>query len=113
MSEQPPVDLDALHELKEVMEDQFGVLVETYLQDSETRLEQLAAAVEGADADALRAAAHSFKGSCANLGIAPLAEICYEAEAMGRDGTTEGSAAVLERIRAEYARVKTVLEGEL
>ena len=50
--------------------------------------------------------AHSFKGSSANLGAQPLADICFKLESMGRDGVLDGAQEAYEQLKAEYAHVR-------
>ena len=64
------IDHQVLKGLREVMEDEYLTLVETFLTDSERRVEQLLAAKNAAE---LRMAAHSFKGSSSNMGAMVLA----------------------------------------
>ena len=113
MNDQAAVDADVLGALKEVMEDQFGVLIQTYLDDAQVRIDEMSAAITAADADGLRCGAHSFKGSCSNLGVLPLAEICQKLETMGREGSTDGAAELFDEVRTEFARVTAVLSAEL
>ena len=68
MNHTPRLDEEALAELQDVMEDEFGVLIETYLADSRTRISGLKEAADTGDAERLRKAAHSLKGSCINIG---------------------------------------------
>ena len=68
MNHTPRLDEEALAELQDVMEDEFGVLIETYLADSRTRISGLKEAVDTGDSERLRKAAHSLKGSCINIG---------------------------------------------
>lgn len=113
MNDQPAVDADVLGALKEVMEDQFGVLVQTFLDDAQVRIEEISTSISGGDAEALRSAAHSFKGSCSNLGVLPLSEICQKLETMGREGSTDGAAELFEQAQTEFSRVSDVLTAEL
>lgn len=62
------IDHKVLSDLREVMEDGYLQLVQTFLDDSERRLGQLHAAKS---AEELGAAAHSFKGSSSNMGLLP------------------------------------------
>jgi HPt (histidine-containing phosphotransfer) domain-containing protein len=71
---------DALNSLKEIMEDDFNFLIETFIQDSQDRLEKLRGLVGSDDLDSVRRAAHSFKGSCSNLGALRLASLCAALE---------------------------------
>lgn len=109
----PAVDISALRELKEIMEDQFSILVETFLEDSAVRLGEIDSAVANGDADALRSAAHSFKGSSSNLGISSLAELLMKLETMGREGQTDGAAEIAAEVRETFASVSELLKAEL
>lgn len=60
------IDHKVLSDLREVMEDGYPQLLETFLEDSERRLSQLH---EAKDAAELGLAAHSFKGSSSNMGL--------------------------------------------
>lgn len=81
------LDYDALNALKDVMEDDFGFLIQTYLQDSNERIATLRELLSGEDADSIRRTAHSFKGSCSNLGALRLASLCsvVERKALAHD----------------------------
>jgi histidine phosphotransfer protein HptB len=78
------LDSSVLGTLQEVMEAEYPVLLDTFLVDSEERLRLLQAACRSGDAENLRQAAHSFKGSCSNMGAALLAELCREMEESAR-----------------------------
>jgi HPt (histidine-containing phosphotransfer) domain-containing protein len=104
---------DVLIALKDVMEDEFALLLETFLVDSQERLHALQAAWLAADAQALRCAAHSFKGSCGNIGAPSLAALCAKLEAVAGAGELSGVATWLERIAHEFEIVEALLEAEL
>ena len=77
------INVVALEELKGIMGDDFGLLIETFTRDSEQRLVSLSAAIDSQDAESLRSTAHSFKGSSSNVGAPALAEFCFHLETMG------------------------------
>lgn len=103
------LDVNALNELKEVMGDEFSLLIETFLNDSVTRVESIQQALDSDDADQIRRAAHSFKGSASNMGAIHLAEKCRELENMGRDEQLTGADALFEGIKAEFEQVKIAI----
>ncbi|PID43301.1 MAG: histidine kinase [Gammaproteobacteria bacterium] len=107
------IDLNAIAELKEVMEEEFGILIETYLQDSVERLRQLKSALEANDPVEFSRAAHSFKGSCTNIGAPVLAEYCLHAEKMGKSGNTREGMATYRKIEAEFREVDGILREYL
>ncbi len=113
MNDQPHLDHEALAELRDVMEDEFDILISTFLEDSVDRVEQLRSAAEQQDAAAFTKAAHSFKGSCINIGAPVLAEKCQEAERHGRDGDLKASDRQITAIQSELALVSDELRSYL
>jgi len=109
MSVTQHLDYDALNSLKEVMEDDFGFLIETFIQDSHERLEKLHGLVGSEDADATRRAAHSFKGSCSNLGALRLASLCSNVERKALADDIINLASDLAEIEEEFLIVKQML----
>ena len=83
-----------------------------YLEDAPPLMKTIRDAVERADADALRRAAHSLKSSSANLGAVRLARLCQELEHLGASGSVDGAAAALAAdAAAEFEQVRTVLDA--
>jgi HPt (histidine-containing phosphotransfer) domain-containing protein len=76
----PHIDAEQLAELKEVLEDEFGVLISTYLTDAKFRLQLIQNGINCQDYEAVRLAAHSLKGASANLGALILAQLCEKLE---------------------------------
>jgi two-component system, sensor histidine kinase and response regulator len=86
-------------------------VVELYLASTPTLLQTMREAESGNDPGKLKAAAHSFKSSSANLGAVKLAAVCRELEALGRQGSTEGALPLLMRVEEEYRVVREALQG--
>lgn len=103
------LDYDALNSLKDIMEDEFGFLIDTFIQDSSDRLEKLHALIGSEDVDGIRRASHSFKGSCSNLGALHLAHLCavVERKALEKNFTT--LAKDVAEIEAEFVVVKQMM----
>ena len=76
----PHIDAEQLAELKEVLEDEFSVLIETYVTDAQFRLQLIQNGINNQDYEAVRLAAHSLKGASANLGALILAQLCERLE---------------------------------
>lgn len=110
MNDKPHLDEEALAELRDVMEDEFAILIETYLNDSRDRIAALGLALEQGDADEFRATAHSFKGSCINIGAPRLGALCFQAEQSGRESRLDDGAACLKEIEAEFQQVKKLFQ---
>lgn len=104
------VDMGAIAELKEVMEDDFGILIETFLNDSVERIAQLQSTLDAQDSVEYGRAAHSFKGSCTNIGAVALSQLCLHAEQRGKTGDLSDAPDTVREIKAEFGIVKTILE---
>lgn len=100
-------------ELQEVMEDEFDVLIRTYLSDSQDRIEALRTALAGADADAFTKSAHSFKGSCVNIGAPRLGSLCLAAEMASREGHMHNAEAQLAAIEGEFQIIREMLQRSI
>ena len=109
MSEQHHLDHAALAELRDVMEEEFVILINTFLEDAQERLAKLCEAASGTDAAAFRKVAHSFKGSCINIGAPLLADYCFAAEQAGREEDLSQSRQHIATIEAELETVSQEL----
>ena len=103
------LDRDVLSALQEVMEDEYSTLLDTFLADSKERLSLLRKAD---DAETLGATAHSFKGSCSNMGAIRLAQLCNELEQRARQTPLEGIEKLVGEIDGEFAIIRPLYEAE-
>jgi HPt (histidine-containing phosphotransfer) domain-containing protein len=103
------LDLELLSELREVMEDEFSTLIDTFLADSQERLQRLAKA---GDAAQILEAAHSFKGSSSNMGAGVLASLCHDLEQLAKGNDLQGVEALVDKIKQEFALVRPLYEAE-
>lgn len=106
----PVLDRDVVAELQSVMGPDFRTLVESFFRDSEQRLTLLQEIIDRGEADELRQAAHSFKGSSGNLGALALSGLCLELEQAGRSGQLDQVPELMERIRQAYNQARRELE---
>ena len=86
-------------------------VVDLYLASTPALLQTMREAESGGDAEKLKAAAHSFKSSSANLGALRLAGVCSELENLGRAGSTQGALPLLHQAEEEYRLVRDALRG--
>ncbi|WP_407297796.1 Hpt domain-containing protein [Stutzerimonas zhaodongensis] len=94
------------------MDAEYPVLLDTFLVDSEERLRLLQAACLSGQSEDLRQAAHSFKGSCSNMGAVLLADLCREMEETARREQLDEAPALIERIEREFAIVRILYRAE-
>lgn len=107
------LDIGALQDLKEIMESEFETLVNTFVADSLSKVEQLAGIIAQQDSDELRKVAHSLKGSSSNVCAFRLSEFARQLEMMGKDGKLAGAEEVLASLNEEFATVTLLLNNNL
>jgi HPt (histidine-containing phosphotransfer) domain-containing protein len=110
------IDRAVLKELRSLQgegeTDLIAELFETFRGDAPTLIAAMRTAATHGNAEQLKQAAHSLKGSSASLGANPLSALCAEVEKMGRAGSMTGAAEKVDQIEQEYARAIKVLESE-
>jgi CheY-like chemotaxis protein len=95
------------------LDDGDGVLLasiaDEFLAEAQRQLELLGEALAEGDPQTVERAAHSIKGSSANLGAARLAELTGHLEALGRAKALGGAATVFDDVTVELERVRVAL----
>lgn len=98
------------------MADQLGgwevieELIDEYVKGAREGLEEMEAALEAGDAEALRSAAHGLKGSSLQMNADGVADLCLELEEAGDAGDLEGADELLEETREAVAEAETIFE---
>ncbi len=110
MTIRPHLDEEALAELKEVMEDEFDVLIRTFIQDSKSRIATLWQTLEANNNEGFTKSAHSLKGSSSNIGAPQLGALCSQAEVSGRTGKMTEAREILTQIEAEFDVVEATFQ---
>ncbi len=106
------MDEHALVGLQDVMEEGYPDLLSTFLQDSEYQVKRLQCA--GASANEINLAAHTFKGSCSNMGAVRLAQLCKELEDQARKlGESGNFTSLIAQVVEEFATVRALYAQEL
>jgi len=106
------LDSAVLATLQDVMEGEYPALLDTFLADSEERVRLLRQALHSDQSESLRRAAHSFKGSCSNMGATLLAELCQQLESAARNERLEDAPALLASIEREFAIIGILFRAE-
>ncbi|MFZ6046337.1 Hpt domain-containing protein [Pseudomonas sp. CR3202] len=106
------LDHSVLSALRDVMEDEFPVLLDTFLADSAERLRQIQQALALSDSQALRLAAHSFKGSCSNMGAPVLSGLCKHLEDIARREQLADAPTLIRQIEEEFLVVRDLMQEE-
>lgn len=112
MSE-PYLDEALFEELRSILDEEFPNLINTYVQDSAARFDELRQAFVAGEVDKVRNSVHSLKGASANLGLVRLAELCRQVEEAAREGHIEGQEGNLLLIQQERERAVEILRERL
>ncbi|MCI0476391.1 MAG: Hpt domain-containing protein, partial [Anaerolineales bacterium] len=85
-------------------------LIDLFLSELPTKLAAIQQAIGNRDATRLNKAAHTLKGSSANMGAQRAARVCLELENLGKAGDLTGAEDLFARLEQELARAKEALE---
>jgi HPt (histidine-containing phosphotransfer) domain-containing protein len=94
-----------LQELRELLDEDFVPLLETYLRDCTLRLGELRSACSSGDNQAGYEAIHALKGASANIGAVRLAELCLKLQNACRAGHLADNQVLVDLIADEQTRV--------
>ena len=112
-----PVDPEVLQMLADLQEpgepDLLRELLTLFLRDTPERLDALTRALAAADFDTAGRAAHSVKGSAANLGASQLQELASVAEIAARQRDAAALTPAATAVDAEFTQVRIQLEDLL
>jgi len=103
------LDMEQLNELKEVLEDEFQVLINTYLIDAQLRLKLIEEGLDTKNYEQVRLAAHSLKGASANIGALILAQLCEQLEHYCKIGHNTSLSALFKNSTDEFDIIKSLL----
>ncbi|CEA06048.1 Hpt domain-containing protein [Pseudomonas saudimassiliensis] len=103
------LDPDVQTMLRELMQDDYNSLLQTFLQDTDRRLCQLHESLDRNNWEGFRQAAHSFKGSCGNMGALALTKACQQAEEAASLADAEAATQVCDLIDRLCLRLRPQL----
>lgn len=86
-------------------------ILELYMEDAPKRLAEIDRSISAGDAEALRSALHSLKGSSANLGASRLADLCTSLEVLANDAVPGEASEYRDALQREFERVAKALSG--
>ena len=107
--ELPHLNEEMISELREIMADDFKLLISTYINDTVGRIEEIEQILQANDAKEFAKACHSLKGSSTNVGVLKLADLCRQGERRGNEDDLDGAAELLNQINAEFKLVSNLL----
>ncbi len=112
----PGLDLQTLRELRRLLVGQeggLGQIVGVFVQESRRRLVAMHEALARGEAEALRLAAHTVRGSAEMVGAGRLADLGRELELAAPAAARPDLEALFQELRAEYEHVERQLAEEV
>ncbi|MGB3510129.1 MAG: response regulator [Microcoleaceae cyanobacterium] len=108
------VDLQMLRQMREELQidgeaDVLTDLIDIFLEDTPEQLAAIKKAINDFEMEALRLAAHSLKGSCRNLGVVDMSDICAAIEEKAKFGLIVEADRLLTQLENEFVRVQSAL----
>lgn len=107
------IKVEALDELRSLMGDSLDDVLQTYIDYIPGQLEELGQAISNDDADTVFNLAHKMKSSSSSIGALGLARVAEQIELIGRAGSTDGTAELLEQLTGMYSDAEVLLREEL
>jgi len=108
------LDLSVLESICDMAGEDASLLVEemidSYLEDTEIRLQAISSAIVESDFESIFQAAHNLKSSSANLGAVNLAQLCEELEHLGRSKIIDNTSTLLSNAKSEFQQVQQELQ---
>lgn len=106
----PTIDLATFEALKQTTGAEFALeLVDTFLQEAPTMLDELRRALAAQDADKFRRTAHSLKSNSNTFGALALGTMARELEITGVTNVIASGGRPLDALIQEYSRVAAAL----
>ena len=107
------INSEALDELRSLMGESLNEVLQTFLDFVPDQINELSTAVFNNDADGVFNLAHKMKSSSSSIGALGLAHTAEQIELIGRAGSTEGAAELLQQLKGMYSDAEALLSEEL
>ena len=107
----PLIDKATFEELKQISgEDFINELIDAFLEDAPTMLQNIQIALDAKDVESFRRNAHSLKSNAYTFGATELGTLAKELELMARENNLDVGNR-LERLNESYGNVVQELKG--
>lgn len=113
MSDFSVIDPEAINNLRELSsgDDEFLVeIIDIFLDDTPKRIAELGSCLAAGDLETFSRAAHSIKGSAANLGALSLRAAAEKLEHHAREQGLNDTQGMIDEIKNAFAQAKTELD---
>ena len=110
--EQTIIDDAVFNTLKDIMGDEFPMLLETFLEDTPSLFSDLQKAAKSADIEVVVRAAHTLKSSGSNLGATLLADTALEIESHGKQGDLQKAVQAIPRLEGALNQTMMMIRSK-
>ncbi len=113
-AEHPPIlDPTVLGELRELLEDAYGDLLQNFLDDLAEQLPAIEEALMRGAAMTLGQIAHKLKSASGSVGALRLSALAFELEQLGKSGDVSRALPVLAQLEAVAHDTQRAISAEL
>lgn len=113
-ADHPPIlDPTVLSELRELLEDAYGDLLQNFLDDLAEQLPAMEEALMRGAATTLGQIAHKLKSASGSVGALRLSALAFELEQLGKSGDISTALPVLARLEAVAHDTQAAISAEL
>lgn len=105
------IDAAMMAQLRDLLGERFGELVQRYIEDGDRRIALLRTAVATQDFVVVHAEAHGLKGSSRNIGANTLGDLCGALEQLGKELNSAGMPTLFAAVEQEFAAVCAELKA--
>ena len=110
----PVIDLETIETLKSLNPDDNGEflreIIQIFLEDTPARIAELDLTTTTGDAPKFIRAAHSIKGSSANMGALALRDVAEKLEHYAKTNGVAGSGSLLADLKSAYAEAEVAIK---
>jgi signal transduction histidine kinase/CheY-like chemotaxis protein len=107
------LDEQVLTDLRDLMQEDYLGLLETYLKNAPGLLREARAAADAHDVAAMVIPVHSLKSSSANVGAMAVSALAREGEQLARNGDLSGAIGLLERLDSAFVEADLALREHI
>ncbi len=102
---------EELQKLKELMDDEFELLTNLFIDDSSKLLINIKSAYQSGDSNALRIAAHTLKGNSSNMHAVGISLISKQIEDKAKNNDLQGIDKLIEQLAVIQPKIAEILKS--
>ncbi|MDH5392631.1 MAG: Hpt domain-containing protein [Gammaproteobacteria bacterium] len=113
MNDSNSIDHSVIDTLKGLMKDKFNFLINTFIDNANSQLDQLQTAIDNDEVKDIIALTHSIKGSSGSVGASQMHLLSKDYEERARKDELEGKADWADNLKAEFKLYQAAIQSYL